>query len=25
MCIKLLDHVITGERNYLSLKEKGFL
>ena len=25
MCIELLDHVITGERNYVSLKEKGFL
>jgi DNA repair protein RadC len=25
MCIELLDHVITGERNYCSLKEKGFL
>jgi DNA repair protein RadC len=25
MCIELLDHVITGERSYFSLKEKGFL
>jgi DNA repair protein RadC len=25
MGIELLDHVITGERNYVSLKEKGFL
>ena len=25
MCIELLDHVITGERNYVSLKEKGFI
>ena len=25
MCIELLDHVITGERSYYSLKEKGFL
>jgi DNA repair protein RadC len=25
MCIELLDHVITGERSYCSLKEKGFL
>jgi DNA repair protein RadC len=25
MCIELLDHVITGEKNYVSLKEKGFL
>ena len=25
MCIELLDHVITGERSYVSLKEKGFL
>jgi DNA repair protein RadC len=25
MCIELLDHVITGERNYVSLKEKGLL
>jgi DNA repair protein RadC len=25
LCIELLDHVITGERNYVSLKEKGFL
>jgi DNA repair protein RadC len=25
MCIELLDHVITQERNYVSLKEKGFL
>ena len=25
MCIELLDHVITGEKNYCSLKEKGFL
>jgi len=25
MSIELLDHVITGERNYVSLKEKGFL
>ena len=25
MCIELLDHVITRERNYMSLKEKGFL
>ena len=25
MCIELVDHVITGERNYCSLKEKGFL
>ena len=25
MCIELLDHVITGERNYYSLKEKGLL
>jgi len=24
-CIELLDHVITGERNHVSLKEKGFL
>ena len=25
MCIELLDHVITGERNYVSLKEKGVI
>ena len=25
MCIELLDHVITGERSYVSLKEKGFI
>jgi DNA repair protein RadC len=25
MCIELLDHVITGEKNYVSLKEKGLL
>lgn len=25
MCIELLDHVITGERNYVSLKEKGLI
>ena len=25
MCIELVDHVITGERNYISLKEKGML
>jgi DNA repair protein RadC len=25
LCIELLDHVITEERNYVSLKEKGFL
>ena len=25
MCIELLDHMITGERNYVSLKEKGFI
>ena len=25
MCIELLDHVITGEKNYCSLKEKGLL
>ena len=25
MCIELLDHVITGERNYISLKEKGLM
>ena len=25
MCIELLDHVITGEWSYCSLKEKGFL
>ena len=25
MCIELLDHVITGERSYVSLKEEGFL
>jgi DNA repair protein RadC len=25
MCIELLDHLITGERNYVSLKEKGFM
>ena len=25
MCIELLDHLITGERSYCSLKEKGFL
>ncbi len=24
MGIELLDHVITGERSYCSLKEKGF-
>ncbi len=25
MCIELLDHVITGEQSYVSLKEKGFI
>ena len=25
MGIELLDHVITGEQSYVSLKEKGFL
>ena len=25
MGIELLDHVITGEKNYVSLKEKGLL
>jgi hypothetical protein len=25
MCIELLDHLITGERSYISLKETGFL
>ena len=25
MCIELLDHVIIGERNYVSLKEKEFI
>jgi DNA repair protein RadC len=25
MCIELLDHVITGELSYFSLREKGFL
>ncbi|HBF38450.1 MAG TPA: DNA repair protein RadC [Firmicutes bacterium] len=25
LSIELFDHVITGERNYVSLKEKGFL
>jgi DNA repair protein RadC len=25
MGIELLDHVITGEKNYCSLKEKGFI
>jgi DNA repair protein RadC len=25
MCIELLDHVITGERSYFSLREKGLI
>ena len=25
MCIELLDHVITGEKNYYSLKENGMI
>ncbi|HBF38451.1 MAG TPA: DNA repair protein RadC, partial [Firmicutes bacterium] len=25
LSIELLDHVITGEKSYYSLKEKGFL
>lgn len=25
MCIELLDHIITGERNYFSLREKGLM